>query len=237
MALTIIERPSPNHDARPDGAALDMLVLHYTGMKTCEDALARLCDPAAKVSAHYTIDLDGTVYAHVPEERRAWHAGVSYWAGETNVNARSIGIEIVNPGHEFGYVPFAEKQIGALLDLCEAIIARHKIPAARVVGHSDVAPARKEDPGELFPWKALADYGIGLWPLAGATRALRETPQQALALFGYGAAPHADVPLEKVIAAFQRRFRPAAINGVWDHECGRKLASLLIQMKIPAAVR
>lgn len=236
MALTIVERPSPNHDARPDGAALDMLVLHYTGMKTGEEALARLCDPAAKVSAHYTIDLDGTIYAHVAEERRAWHAGVSYWAGETNVNARSIGIEIVNPGHEFGYVPFAKEQIGALLDLAEGIIARHKIPPARVVGHSDVAPARKEDPGELFPWKALADYGIGIWP-AESAKALREAPGDALAAFGYGVPPHADVPLDKVIAAFQRRFRPAMINGVWDNECGRKLASLLTQIKTPVAAR
>ena len=155
--------PSPNQDDR-GGAAIDMLVLHYTGMITAEAALSRLCDPAAKVSAHYTIDEDGTIYAHVPEARRAWHAGVSFWAGKRNVNARSIGIELVNPGHEFGYRAFPRSQIAALIDLCRDILARHPIPAARVLGHSDVAPARKEDPGELFPWAQLAEAGIGLWP-------------------------------------------------------------------------
>jgi len=174
MALRIVECRSPNHDARPEskdgGAAIDMLVLHYTGMKTAEEALARLCDPDAKVSAHYTIDRDGRVYHHVAEERRAWHAGVSYWAGERNVNARSIGIELVNPGHEFGYVPFAPEQIEALIDLSSGILARHPIAPARVVAHSDVAPARKMDPGELFPWKQLSDFGIGVWPQVPPTR-------------------------------------------------------------------
>ena len=164
QALQIVDCPSPNHDARPEGGIIDMLVLHYTGMKTAEEALARLCDPAAKVSAHYTIDRDGRVYAHVPEERRAWHAGVSYWAGAPNVNGRSVGIELVNPGHEFGYVPFADKQIASLIDLADGILARHRIVPARVLGHSDVAPGRKTDPGELFPWKHLADFGIGAWP-------------------------------------------------------------------------
>src|ERR1700733_13377181 len=128
MSARRIACPSPNHDARPDGARTDILVLHYTGMPTAEEALARLCDPEAKVSAHYTIDRGGAVYAHVPEERRAWHAGVSCWAGERNVNARSIGIEIVNPGHEFGYVPFTDDQVAAVIDLCHGILARHKIP-------------------------------------------------------------------------------------------------------------
>jgi len=222
MPLRPIDRPSPNHDAR--GVAVDMLVLHYTGMKTAEEALARLCDPKAKVSAHYTIDREGRVFAHVPEERRAWHAGVSYWAGETNINARSIGIELVNPGHEFGYVPFAEPQIAVLMDLAQDIVQRHAIPANRVLGHSDVAPARKEDPGELFPWAKLAEFGIGLWPKAG-TRA--EAQPEDLARFGYGIPPHTDVPLDKVIAAFQRHFRPAEVNGVWDGECAAALASLL----------
>ena len=162
--MKIVECRSPNHDERPPGEAIDMLVLHYTGMKTADEALARLCDPVARVSAHYTIGRDGCVFAHVPEERRAWHAGVSYWAGETNVNARSIGIELVNPGHEFGYVPFTETQIAALIELAKGIVSRHPIPANRVVGHSDVAPARKMDPGELFPWKQLAESGIGMWP-------------------------------------------------------------------------
>jgi N-acetylmuramoyl-L-alanine amidase len=203
-----------------------MLVLHYTGMKTGAEALARLCDPAAKVSAHYTIDRDGCIYRHVPEERRAWHAGVSYWAGERNVNARSIGIEIVNPGHEFGYVPFADPQIEALIDLSREIFARHPIVPARVVGHSDVAPARKEDPGELFPWKCLSEYGIGLWP-GGGFHALTEPFEQALARFGYGVPPEVDVPMEKVTAAFQRHYRTAKIDGAWDEECGCVLAGLL----------
>src|SRR5580698_765572 len=135
MSARRIACPSPNHDARPDGARVDILVLHYTGMRTAQEALARLCDPAAKVSAHYTIDRGGAVYVHVPEERRAWHAGVSYWAGERNVNARSIGIELVNPGHEFGYEPFPKPQISALIDLTDGILARHPIPPARVVAH------------------------------------------------------------------------------------------------------
>jgi len=226
--MRIVECPSPNHDERPKGTPVDILVLHYTGMKTGEEALARLCDPNAKVSAHYTIDRDGRIYRHVPEERRAWHAGVSYWAGERNVNARSIGIEIVNPGHEFGYVPFTDQQIEALIDLSRGIFARHPIPPARVVAHSDVAPARKEDPGELFPWKCLSEYGIGVWP-TGGFHALTEPVEQALARFGYGVSPQVDVPAEKVVTAFQRHFRTAKLDGVWDEECGRILADLLAQ--------
>jgi N-acetylmuramoyl-L-alanine amidase len=224
--LHIVECPSPNHDER--GAAIDMLVLHYTGMETGEAALARLTDPAAKVSAHYTIDRDGRVYRHVPEEQRAWHAGVSYWAGERNVNARSIGIEIVNPGHEFGYVPFTDPQIASLIDLSRGIFERHPIPPSRVVAHSDVAPARKEDPGELFPWQCLAEYGIGLWP-AGGFHALAEPFEHALARFGYGVSPQVDVPLQKIVTAFQRHFRTARLDGAWDEECGRILADLLVQ--------
>jgi N-acetylmuramoyl-L-alanine amidase len=229
MTLSVVRCPSPNHDARPEGGPIDMLVLHYTGMKTAEEALARLCDPAAKVSAHYTIDRDGGVYAHVPEERRAWHAGVSYWAGERNVNARSIGIELVNPGHEFGYVPFADVQIASLIDLSHGILARHPIPAQRVVAHSDIAPARKEDPGELFPWKHLADYGIGHWP--DLPSGLRFTdvvdPTADLTRYGYGLSPNMDVSLEAVITAFQRHFRQREVNGKWDDVCQLALAGLL----------
>lgn len=228
--MRIVECPSPNHDARPQGAAIDMLVLHYTGMKTAEEALARLCDPEAKVSAHYTIDRTGRVYAHVPEERRAWHAGVSYWAGERNVNARSIGIEIVNPGHEFGYEPFTEPQIAALIDLAGGILARHPIPPSRVLGHSDVAPARKQDPGELFPWAHLADFGIGLWPFGGVAVAGSEAIAhfaRDLGRLGYGTAPEVDVPLEAVVTAFQRHWRPAKVDGVIDVECAYRLGALL----------
>jgi N-acetylmuramoyl-L-alanine amidase len=159
-----IERPSPNFDQRREGAPIDILLLHYTGMRTAEEALARLCDPEAKVSAHYTIDRDGRIYRHVDESVRARHAGVSYWAGERDVNSRSIGIELVNPGHEFGYVAFPEAQVEALIDLARGILARHPIPARRVLGHSDVAPARKMDPGELFPWRRLAENGVGIFP-------------------------------------------------------------------------
>ena len=223
-----VDRPSPNHDSRGrddrGGAPIDMLLLHYTGMISAEAALERLCDPAAKVSAHYAIDEDGTVYALVPEARRAWHAGVSYWAGATDINTRSIGIELVNPGHEFGYRAFPESQIAALMELSHAILARHPIPARRVLGHSDVAPARKDDPGELFPWARLAQAGIGLWPQAqdGDLRA------DALARFGYD--PNA--PQDKLITAFQRHFRPHRLTGAWDQECAGLLASLLDDVAI-----
>jgi N-acetylmuramoyl-L-alanine amidase len=196
-----------------------MLVLHYTGMPSAEAALARLCDPAAKVSAHYTIDEEGVVYAHVPEARRAWHAGLSYWAAEANVNARSIGIELVNPGHEYGYREFAQSQIAALITLCHGILLRHPIPSWRVLGHSDVAPTRKEDPGELFPWAQLAKAGIGLWPEAMQS----DLSADALARYGYD--PNA--PQDKVVAAFQRHFRPKKLDGQWDSECAGLLASLL----------
>jgi N-acetylmuramoyl-L-alanine amidase len=216
--MELVEMPSPNQDDR-DGAVIDMLVLHYTGMSSAEAALSRLCDPAAKVSAHYTIDEDGTVYAHVPEERRAWHAGLSFWAGARNLNACSIGIELVNPGHEFGYRAFAAPQIAALIELSHGIIKRHTIPAMRVLGHSDVAPARKDDPGEFFPWPALADAGIGIWPVKTKDKAGVE------ALLGFGYDPEA--PQDKVILAFQRHFRPASLTGVWDDECAQLLAGLL----------
>jgi N-acetylmuramoyl-L-alanine amidase len=213
-----IDRPSPNHDDR-GGAVIDMLVLHYTGMRTGEEALQRLCDRGAKVSAHYAIDEDGTVYALVPEARRAWHAGVAFWAGATDINARSIGIELVNPGHEFGYREFSDDQIAALTTLCHSVLMRHPIPSWRVLGHSDVAPARKEDPGELFPWERLAKAGIGLWPQAAAS----DLGADALSRFGYDS----NVPLDKVVTAFQRHFRPKKLDGQWDNECAGLLASLL----------
>ena len=228
MPLRLIERPSPNHDPRAEGP-VDILVLHYTGMRTAEEALERLCDPEAKVSAHYTVDRDGTVYVHVPEERRARHAGVSYWAGVRDVNSRSIGIEIVNPGHEFGYIPFAEPQIEAVIELSKGILSRHAISASRIVGHSDVAPNRKQDPGELFPWEQLTQSGIGLWPrqvIAGSASNSNAFSDD-LRRFGYGVPPDVDWPLADVIAAFQRRFRPSCINGIPDAECAALLRTLL----------
>jgi N-acetylmuramoyl-L-alanine amidase len=220
-----MERPSPNHDARGD-APIDMLLLHYTGMQSAQAALDRLSDPAAKVSAHYLIDEDGTIHALVPEARRAWHAGVAHWASASDINARSIGIELVNPGHEFGYRAFPEAQIAALIPLCHSILMRHPIPSARVLGHSDVAPARKDDPGELFPWERLAQSGIGLWPRPGDSN----LGADSLARFGYDP----DAPQDKVITAFQRHFRPARLTGLWDEECARLLRGLLEHFTRPA---
>jgi N-acetylmuramoyl-L-alanine amidase len=225
MPFRLVECLSPNHDARPEGAAIDMLVLHYTGMKTADEALNRLCNPAAKVSSHYTIDRTGRIWRLVPEERRAWHAGVSFWAGQKNVNGRSIGIELVNPGHEFGYVPFTEEQIAALIELAHGILARHPISSRHVLGHSDVAPARKTDPGEFFPWHTLAAAGIGLWPSSSPPHKGVADFAASLARFGYGVPPHA--PLKDVIKAFQRHFRPSCIDGVADAQCAAILDALL----------
>jgi len=225
--MELRERPSPNHDARPEGQAVDILLLHYTGMRSAEAALERLCDPAAKVSAHYCIDEDGTLYRLVEEARRAWHAGASSWAGAGNINDRSIGIELVNPGHEFGYRAFPEPQMQSLIALCQGIRARHPIPPARVLGHSDVAPARKEDPGELFDWPRLAAAGIGLWP--GEVPALDPLPPAApllaaLGRFGYGVTLDDPKP---AIVAFQRHFRPTALTGAFDGETAGRLMALL----------
>ena len=219
--MKLVERPSPNFDTR-GGAPVDILVLHYTGMPSGETALARLRDPAAKVSAHYMIDEDGAVYALVPEEARAWHAGVSYWAGARDINACSIGIELVNPGHEFGYRAFPKAQIAALMELARGILARHPIPAWRVLGHSDVAPVRKDDPGELFPWKELAREGIGLWPSKAADPGETKVAE-FLSRFGYD--PEA-LP-EKTITAFQRHFRPTRVDGMADAETRGLLAGLV----------
>jgi N-acetylmuramoyl-L-alanine amidase len=220
----IIDRPSPNHDARPDGQAVDILLLHYTGMKSGDAALARLCDPAARVSAHYMVEEDGRVFQLVPEERRAWHAGIAQWQGADDINARSVGIELVNPGHEFGYRPFRPEQMAALKRLALDILARHPIPAARVLGHSDVAPLRKEDPGELFDWRDLAAAGIGLWPAASSIAVLESAVAKALARIGYG---YTEEDPEAVVRAFQRHYRPAAVTGIADGETRRRLADLL----------
>jgi len=227
--LKFVERPSPNHDARPPGTKVDVLVMHYTGMKTAEAALHRLCDPEAKVSSHYTVDEDGTIYRHVSEDRRARHAGISWWAGAKDINSNSIGIEIVNPGHEWGYRTFPLEQIDAVIVLSRDILSRHAIPARNVVGHSDVAPDRKEDPGELFPWQQLAAAGIGLWPKASHA-VLPVSHEKALRRYGYGIRPDAEASLDKVIIAFQRHFRPAKLDGVFDAECESILAALLAKL-------
>jgi N-acetylmuramoyl-L-alanine amidase len=199
-----------------------MLVLHYTGMKSAKEALARLADPAAKVSAHYLIDEDGSIHALVPEERRAWHAGLACWRGQRDINARSIGIELVNPGHEFGYRGFPETQMTGLIDLATEILARHPIAPRNVVGHADVAPTRKQDPGEFFNWKRLADCGIGLWPN-------NTQPGQAVHLIPYLHRYGYDISdPDAAVLAFQRHFRPAKTDGIADAECAGLLDALLL---------
>ena len=229
--MECVAAPSPNFDARAPGTPVDILLLHYTGMQTGAAAIDRLCDPDAKVSAHYTVDEDGTIYSHVPEASRAWHAGVSFWGGARDINARSIGIEIVNPGHEFGYRSFPDCQIAAVIALAQDIFTRHPIPPERVLGHSDVAPARKTDPGELFPWGTLSLEGIGLWP---QTRKARLTVPFAdgLRAFGYGLPPDMDVAEKVVVEGFQRHWRPSRIDGIADPECEAILAALLGAMDL-----
>ena len=223
----MIERPSPNHGPRPEGVPVDLVVLHYTGMPTAEAALARLCDPASGVSSHYLIDEAGTAHRLVDERRRAWHAGVSSWAGEADVNGRSIGIELANPGHEFGYVPFPESQLEALEALLGAILGRWRVEPVGVLGHSDVAPLRKRDPGELFPWRRLAGKGLAYWPVeeGGDVRPDVERARAALARFGYGFCEEAG-GLSAVLTAFQRRFRPSRCDGRLDRETMARIAAV-----------
>ena len=236
-ALAIRERESPNHDSRGEVIAgtppIDMLVLHYTGMQSARAALDRLCDPAARVSSHYLVEEGGAVWRLVPEERRAWHAGISYWMGETALNTVSIGVELANPGHEWGYRAFPEAQMRAVEALCRDIVTRRRIPSYRIVGHSDIAPPRKADPGELFDWPRLARAGIGLWPEPAAeTRRRRgrgvgivERAQGLadLARIGYQVEPGNEAP---ALAAFQRRYRPERWDGRLDGETASRLAEV-----------
>ena len=231
--IDFVACPSPNFDTRPVATPVDILLMHYTGMETGKAALERLCDPAARVSSHYTVDEDGTIFRHVPEECRAFHAGISYWAGATDINARSIGIEIVNPGHEWGYRSFPDVQIDAVIRLSKDILARHPVPPERIIGHSDVAPARKQDPGELFPWQRLAEEGVGLWP-AGTDGVLAVAFADGLRAYGYGIQPEGHATLEQAIIAFQRHFRPARIDGIADKECEGILAALLTELDVRA---
>ncbi|GAA0647588.1 N-acetylmuramoyl-L-alanine amidase [Brevundimonas lenta] len=239
--LSVKEAPSPNFD--PRRGPPDMLVLHYTGMQTAKAAVARLRDPEAKVSAHYVVDEDGAILRLVPEERRAWHAGRGVWQGETDCNAASIGIEIVNPGHEFGYRDFPEEQIDAVISLISDIRTRWTIPDARIIGHSDLAPERKQDPGELFPWKRLASVGHGLWfepaheriaalgaPLGVGDEGLGVIVLRAgLHRLGYGLKPGGDYDDETrlTVEAFQRHWRPAKVDGVADGETRATLMGVL----------
>jgi N-acetylmuramoyl-L-alanine amidase len=234
-------RASPNHNERSNGMMPDMIILHYTGARDTEGAIRHLCTPGSEVSAHYVALQDGCIIQLVPESRRAWHAGVSSWAGDTDVNSRSIGIEIANPGHEHGYPDFPRRQIAAVTALCRSILTRHDVPADKVLAHSDVAPARKVDPGEKFPWKLLAQSGIGLWvkpvPITqggpiyvlGETDPVIDEVQRLLARFGYGvvATGYLDGTTRDAVAAFQRHFRPMRIDGVVDVSTVATLRALI----------
>ena len=235
--MVLIDAPSPNFEPRK--APPNMIVLHYTGMQSGEGALARLRDPAAKVSAHYVVEEDGRIFALVDEARRAGHAGVSFWKGERDINTRSIGVEIVNPGHEWGYRPFPAVQIAAVIGLVADIRTRWQVADGDIVGHSDVAPGRKQDPGELFPWKQLAEAGHGLWvepdPAPGA--ALAEGAEGAgvfalqagLTRLGYDCAPSGqfDAATTEVVTAFQRHWRQDRVDGIADGATRARLIALL----------
>jgi N-acetylmuramoyl-L-alanine amidase len=235
-------RASPNHGERARGTKPNMLVLHYTGMRDAKTALDYLCSPASEVSAHYVVMEDGHIVQCVPESRRAWHAGVSSWAGETDINSCSIGIEIVNPGHDFDYPDFPRRQIAAVIALCRSVFTRHQIPADRVVAHSDIAPARMKDPGEKFPWRLLHDSGVGMWVkpapiVAGSGRIFVlgdrdpevETLQMSLRSLGYGLQKTGSYDAETmaVVAAFQRHYRPARVDGIADVSTVATLQALL----------
>ncbi|QRM55999.1 N-acetylmuramoyl-L-alanine amidase [Sinorhizobium sp. BG8] len=221
--------PSPNHGERAGGRAPDMIILHYTGMDTGEGALAWLCREDSQVSSHYFVEEDGSVLQLVPETRRAWHAGKSVWQGETDINSRSIGIEIVNPGHPGGLPDYPEKQIAAVIELCLDCGQRWGIRPELVLAHSDVAPVRKVDPGEKFPWSTLHAAGVGHWvepaPIKGGRFFQRgdqgqpvEALQSMLSLYGYGTEING-VYSEKTegdVAAFQRHFRQERVDGIAD---------------------
>lgn len=239
--IDFTDAPSPNFNERR--APPDMLVLHYTGMPTAQEALARLTDAVAEVSAHYLVDEDGRILRLVPEERRAWHAGRGSWMRETDCNHASIGIEIVNPGHEFGYRPFPTAQIAAVIELISDIRSRWTIPDSRIIAHSDLAPERKEDPGELFPWKCLAEAGHGLWfePAHERVAALGAdikpgdeglgviVLRSGLHRLGYGLLPGGsyDDETRLTVMAFQRHWRPEKVDGIADGLTRARLVGLL----------
>lgn len=240
--------PSPNYGERNKGRQPDMIVLHYTGMPDVESALTRLCKAGTEVSAHYVVLEDGRVLQCVSEAKRAWHAGVACWAGEEDVNSCSIGIEIINRGHDWGYPDYPLRQIAAVIALCRGIILRRGIPSHRVLGHSDVAPARKKDPGEKFPWRALSASGVGHWvePARITAGAVLKpgahgddvrTLQQALADYGYRVPINGkyEATTVEVVTAFQRHFRPDKVDGIADASTIATLQQLL--ERLPVAVR
>jgi N-acetylmuramoyl-L-alanine amidase len=258
--MNIIHAPSPHFNERPTG--IDTVIIHYTDMSSAEAALAWLRNPSSKVSAHYLIDEGGTVYRMVNEDKRAWHAGESYWQGRTNLNDCSIGIELANPGHSHGYTPFPEAQIESLIKLCLDLKTRWNIPSSRILGHSDIAPSRKQDPGHLLPWKRLAHEGLGMWPAprqeshwGGILDILSQFGNEigllshATFVFQRHFQPH-KVPQEKklmkmlsqigyniespshTILAFQRHFQPHKIDGIADQETYSLLHGLLKAQKM-----
>jgi N-acetylmuramoyl-L-alanine amidase len=227
LTLAVRDLPSPNHDARPDATPIDVLVLHYTATRSTADAVRRLRDPAAGVSAHYLVDEDGAILRLVAEDRRAWHAGPSWWRGLTALDDRSIAIAIANPGHDLGYQPFGALQTAAVCDLCLSILSRHRVPPRNIVGHADIAPDRAQGPGEMFDWLGLAENGVGLFPPGipdlGAGGAVRDAAglrdvRRALAAIGYRVAPEGplDPALSAVLRAFQRHWRGEAVTGQAD---------------------
>ena len=223
--MKLINYPSPNFDERARGSTIDKLVLHYTGMHSSEVSLARMGDSSSKVSSHYLINEMGTVYQLVNEDKRAWHAGISYWAGQTDINSQSIGIELQNPGHEWGYEEFSDAQIEALVDLATSIVDRHNITAKQILGHSDIAPERKKDPGEFFPWAKIATQNIGYWPTIEIIDTFpvpsKNTIRTNLSLIGYD--PKAS--FSAAVTAFQRHFRPEKVDGIVDTETAQLVSA------------
>jgi N-acetylmuramoyl-L-alanine amidase len=239
---------SANYGDRNVDRLPDMIVLHYTGMPDVEGAIAKLCTAGTDVSAHYIVLEDGRIIQCVPEAKRAWHAGVAFWGGEEDINSCSIGVEIVNKGHDWGYPDFPLRQIAAVIALCRGIMLRRKVPSHRVLAHSDVAPFRKKDPGEKFPWHSLANSGVGHWVqpapivrgetlrLGSASNDVRDL-QQALARYGYGVPVNGkyDTATMEVVTAFQRHFRPGRVDGIVDHSTLTTLRSLLVSLPTDAS--
>jgi N-acetylmuramoyl-L-alanine amidase len=240
--------PSANYGERNKGRLPDMIVLHYTGMPDVEGAIAQLCTAGTDVSAHYIVLEDGRIVQCVPEAKRAWHAGAAAWAGEEDINSCSIGVEIVNRGHDWGYPDFPLRQTAAVIALCRGIMLRRQVPSHRILAHSDVAPSRKKDPGEKFPWHSLANSGVGHWvqpaPVVRGETLLKLGTngddvlglQQALAKYGYGIPTSGkfDGATMEVVAAFQRHFRPARVDGVADHSTLTTLQALLASLPAEA---
>lgn len=238
--------PSPNQGERKEGRRPDMIVLHYTGMQDGVSALQQLTNPLAEVSSHYIVWEDGRIFQLVPESARAWHAGRGQWGRDTDINSCSIGIEIVNGGHDYGLPDFPPEQIDAVIALCKDIAERWSIPPHRILAHSDTAPARKADPGEKFPWDRLAQHGVGHFvtpaPLSDGlsfARGAEGPPVQALqamlSLYGYALPVTGvfDEATEQTVTAFQRHFRPARIDGVADLSTIKTLRDVIAAL--PAA--